>query len=193
MRLPNGNFPRPYPQIGNAINYFQFGGNSLYNSGTLTVRRRFRNGLFYRANYVFSKSIDNTSSFSGGGNGGTRQIQDPHNLRAERGRSTFDCGHSFTMNFSYQVPWRYSPLKWLMSGWQLAGSGRAYTGAPFTPVTSNFNLALGTAIRPDRLAKGTVSNPTPDRWFDVSAFPVVRTAATASAPPAATFSTAPET
>jgi hypothetical protein len=173
MRQPNGSFPRPYPQISNAINYFQFGANSIYNSGTLTLRRRFSNGLFYRVNYVYSKSIDNSSTFSGTGNGGPKQIQDPRNLAAERARSNFDSGHSFTVSFSYQAPWRRAQLKWLMGGWQLAGTGRAYTGAPFTPVTSNFNLALGTAIRPDRLATGTVAKPTPDRWFDVAAFPVV--------------------
>ncbi len=172
-QLPNGNFPRPYPQIGNAINYFQFGANSIYNSGTVTLRRRFKSGLFYRVNYVFSKSIDNSSTFSGTGNGGPRQIQDPNNLAAERGRSNFDVGHAFTMNFSYQAPWRRAQWKWLMGGWQMAGTGRATTGAPFTAITSNFNLSQGTAIRPDRLGKGTMANPTPDRWFDVSAFAVV--------------------
>ncbi len=170
---PNGSFPRPFPQIGNAINYFQFGANSIYNSGTITLRRRFNNGLFYRVNYVYSKSIDNSSTFSGTGNGGPRQIQDPNNLAAERGRSNFDVGHTFTMNFSYQAPWRRAQWKWLMGGWQMAGTGRANTGAPFTPTTSNFNLSLGTAIRPDRLGKGAMANPTPDRWFDVSAFSVV--------------------
>ncbi len=173
MRQPNGSFPRPYPQINNAVNYFQFGGNSIYNSGTLTLRRRFVNGFFYRLNYVYAKSIDNNSTFDGGGNGGPWQIQNPHNLAAERGRSNFDTGHTFTVSFSYQAPWRRAQLKWLMAGWQLAGTGRAYSGQPFTPLTSNVNWSQGTAIRPDRLAKGTVPNPTSDRWFDVSAFPVV--------------------
>ena len=173
MRQPNGSFPRPFPQINNPITFFQFGGNSIYNSGMVTFRRRFANGIFYRLNYVYAKSIDNTSTFSGGGNGGPRQIQDPRNLAAERGRSNFDVGHSFTMNFSYQLPWRPQQMRWLMRGWQLAGTGRAYTGAPFTPINSGANLALGEAIRPDRVSKGTVTNPTPDRWYDISAFPVV--------------------
>lgn len=173
MRLPNGSFPRPYPQINNAITYFNFSGNSIYNSGMITLRRRFHSGFFYRANYVYSKSIDNASTFGGGGQGGVRQIQDPRNLAAERGRSNFDVGHTFTMNFSYQVPWRHQELRWLMQGWQLAGTGRAYTGRPFTPIYSGSNLNLGEAIRPDRLSKGTMPNPTPERWYDVTAFPVV--------------------
>jgi hypothetical protein len=159
MRLPNGSFPRPFPQINNAITYFQYGGNSIYNSGTITWRRRFTNGFFYRVNYVYAKSIDNSSTFAGGGNGGPRQIQDPRNLAAERGRSNFDVGHSFSMNFSYQLRWRYSQFGWLMRGWQVAGTGRAATGAPFTPINSSVNLSLGEAIRPDRLRKGTVPNP----------------------------------
>ena len=173
LRLPNGSFPRPYPQINNAITYFSFGGNSIYNSGMITLRRRFNSGFFYRLNYVYAKSIDDTSTFNGGGNGGARQIQDPRNLAAERGRSNFDIGHSFTMNFSYQVPWRYREMTWLMRGWQLAGTGRASTGQPFTPVMSGANLNLGEAIRPDRIRKGTLPNPTPERWYDLSAFPVV--------------------
>jgi len=39
------------------------------------------------------------------------------------------------------------------------------------------NFANGEATRPDRLAKGTVDNPTVDRWFDRNAFVVVPTGA----------------
>jgi hypothetical protein len=45
--------------------------------------------------------------------------------------------------------------------------------APFTPQTSAGNTDLGEPTRPDRIATGTVPNPSPDRCFDVSAFPVV--------------------
>jgi hypothetical protein len=174
MRLPNGTFPKPYPQINNNISYLSFGANSIYNAGTFTLRRRFSSGFFYRLNYVYAKSIDEGSALQFGAAGNQRQIQDPRNLAAERGRSNFDRGHAFTMDFSYRIPWRGSAaLGRLLGGWQLAGSGRASTGPPFTPFNSNVNLALGGAVRPDRLRNGTVPNPTPERWFDVSAFPVV--------------------
>lgn len=35
----------------------------------------------------------------------------------------------------------------------------------------------GEANRPDRIAKGSVSDPSPERWFDLAAFPVVPTGA----------------
>ena len=94
---------------------------------------------------------------------------DPRNLRLDRGRSDWDVGHSVLLSFSSQLPFR---AKWIR-GWTLAGSGRAYTGAPFTVRTSNVDLTIGEANRPDRVAKGTVANPSAQRWYDVAAFPVV--------------------
>lgn len=47
------------------------------------------------------------------------------------------------------------------------------SGQPFTPQVNNVNLNLGEANRPDRLAKGTVPNPNPDKWYDAGSFPPV--------------------
>jgi hypothetical protein len=78
-------------------------------------------------------------------------------------------GHIFTVSYSWTSPARHV----LLRGWQLAGTGRLNTGNPFTPVVSNTNLALGQANRPNRIAKGTLPNPSVTRWFDVAAFPQV--------------------
>ena len=72
-----------------------------------------------------------------------------------------------------EFPWKNIAAK----GWTLSGSGRAYTGMPFTLRTSNFDLATGEANRPDRIRKGSLDNPTAQRWYDVSAFPLVPTSA----------------
>jgi hypothetical protein len=101
-------------------------------------------------------------------------VEDPRNLGLERGRSNFDEGHAFTMSYSWAMPWRPSvPMGWMLRGWQLAGSGTAHTGQPFTPDLSNVNLALGGSVRPDRLSKGTVPNASVQEWFNVAAFPAV--------------------
>lgn len=57
--------------------------------------------------------------------------------------------------------------------WQLAGTTRAYTGAPFTPKVANVSLDLGEAVRPDRIASGRLAAPGADEWFDRAAFPLV--------------------
>lgn len=170
LQQAGGTFPRPYSSVNNAINYYGFNANSIYNAGTISIRRRFTNGFFYRANYTYGKSIDDASQVSGNSDGGYPAAQDSRNLHGDRGRSDWDIGHAFTMNFSYEVPWRRNV--WIR-GWQLAGSGRAYTGQPFTPRVNNVNLNLGEANRPDRIAKGALDHPTADRWYDVSAFPGV--------------------
>jgi hypothetical protein len=61
----------------------------------------------------------------------------------------------------------------LASGWLIAASGRASSGFPLTPQTSSANLALGQAPRPDRVCNGSLSNPTPQDWFNKSCFTTV--------------------
>jgi hypothetical protein len=68
--------------------------------------------------------------------------------------------------------------RWL-GGWQTYGIWTFQTGRPFTvallPDIDNSNtgrssLGFGANNRPNRRASGTVSNPTPDRWFNTSVF-----------------------
>lgn len=169
LRQADGSFPRPYPQF-QTINYIIQGSNSIYNSGSATFRRRFSKDLFIRASYVFSKSIDESSNTGGTTNGGFPAAQDSRNLALERGRSDFDVGHSFVAAFIWQTNFTRNRL---FRAWQFAGTTRAYSGQPFTAKVANVSLDLGEAVRPDRIAKGTLANPTPDEWFDRAAFPTV--------------------
>ena len=165
-------FPRPYPEFG-TINYYGFSGTSIYTAGTVSFRRRFTRGFFYRVNYTFGKSIDTSSQLSGNSDGGIANPQNSRDFNAERGRSDWDRPHIFTSNFSWEMPWMRRNF-W-MGGWQFTGTVRAYSGAPFTPQVSNVNLNLGDANRPDRIAKGTLDVRDADMWFDVKAFPVLPT------------------
>jgi len=169
LRRPDGSFPRPFP-VFQGINYFAASSNSIYNSGSLTVRRRFSKELFIRATYTWAKSIDETSNTGGTIAAGFPSAQDSRNLHGERGRSDFDIGHSFVASFIWQPKLSQNPL---LRNWQLAGTTRAYTGQPYTVKVGNASLDLGDAVRPDRVAKGTLANPSVDAWFDRGAFPVV--------------------
>lgn len=160
---------RPYPGYGD-IEYYTFGGNSSYQAGTVTLRKRFDHGLFFRANYTFGKSIDTASGLNYAGNGGYQGAQDSLNLQSERGRSDFDIRHVFSMNFAWQLPFGKNVF---VRGWQLAGSGTVYSGQPFTPQLSGPSNDLAQATRPDRLANGALANPSANLWFDPSAFAIV--------------------
>ena len=160
---------RPYPGYGD-VEYYTFGGNSSYQAGTVTVRKRFEHGLFFRANYTFGKSIDTASGLNYAGNGGYQGAQDSLNLNSERGRSDFDIRHVFSMNFAWQLPFRQNML---VRGWQFAGTGTIYSGQPFTPQLSGPSTDLAQATRPDRLANGALDNPTANLWYNPAAFAIV--------------------
>jgi hypothetical protein len=160
---------RPYPNFS-SINIINDGSNSSYNSGQVTIRRRFSKQLFVRASYTYAKSLDESS-----GTGGTLQYnfaaaQDSRNLRLERGRSDFDIGHSVAASFMWTPKLGQSVL---LRDWQLSGTSTIYTGPPFSPKMGTFDYTAGGASRPDRIAKGTLDNPTVDQWFDRTAFPAV--------------------
>lgn len=162
---------RPYPFFG-AIQIINDGSNSTYNSGQLTVRRRFSKQLFVRGSYTYAKSIDESSNTGGTLQYNFSSAQDARNLRLERGRSDFDIGHAFAGSFIWTLAFS---RHWLVRDWQIAGSSNIYSGQPFTPRVANVSYTAGEATRPDRIAKGTIANAGPNLWFDRIAFPQVPT------------------
>ncbi len=163
------NFPRPFPAFS-TINFFSDVSNSAYNSGSVTLRRRLSRQLFLRATYVYAKSIDESSNTGGSIAAGFPTAQDSRDLNAERGRSDFDVGHAFAASFIRQPN---VSRNLALRNWQISGTTTAYTGVPFTPKVANFSLTTGGAARPDRIAKGTVANPSAQQWYDIGAFPPV--------------------
>ena len=123
-------------QIGNAVG-FTFdtsSGNSIYHGLQVRVVRRFQKGLSANALYTCSKSIDNVSTYGGGG---VTVAQNDKDLRAERGLSSFDSRH--TVNAEYMVT---SPVGehgllrgggWkmrLLENWSLSGGVTFSSGTP---------------------------------------------------------------
>jgi hypothetical protein len=195
--MAGGAFSRPVAGL-TTINYLANGSNSFYSAGAVTLRRRARGNLFYRVNYVYAKSLDQTSDFRGGsGTGDVTGIgqfaQNSRDLKAERGRSSFDRGHTLTAAFSWQLPVGRNRallanagalVNAVAGGWQLSGTATAYTGAPFTVITQGANQELGDAIRPNRVGKGVpdASGRTGTRgvdysWFNLADFVQVPTCA----------------
>jgi len=164
---------RPYAGFS-TINITADSSNSIYNSGAITVRRRFSKQLFVRAAYTYAKSIDESSNTGGTIQYNFAAAQDSRNLKGERGRSDFDIGHSFNGSFI----WSPNLSRHLLfKDWQFSGTSTVYTGPPLTPKVANFSYSNGEASRPDRIGKGALPNPTIDQWFDRTKFPVVPLAA----------------
>jgi hypothetical protein len=139
--------PIPY---ATGFNYQTSHANSSYNAGQVRVTRRFTRGISANALYIYSKAIDNASSFTGTG-GTTVQFND--DLHLERGLSTFDQRHRLQTGFLLSSPvgvrgvfrnggWKTKAL----TGWALSGNYNIASGNPLTArVAGNLSNIGGTA------------------------------------------------
>jgi hypothetical protein len=127
--------------------------------------------------YTWSKSIDDASGFFAS-SGDPNFPQDSRNVRAERALSNFDVAHRLTASYSYDLPFGQSKL---LGGWQTFGILSLQTGRPFTVSllseldnsgTGRSTLGFGANDRPDYLRDARLESPTPERWFDTTAFRV---------------------
>jgi len=155
-------------------------GNSILHAGSVRVRKRMAKGIGLSAQYVYSKSIDDASSIGGGG---SVVAQNPFDISADRGLSSFDQRHKFTGNWIYDLPVgenRYfSPkgtLGHIFGAWQWSGDFTVGTGLYFTPRVLGGALDIGRGVsgslRANTVTGQTValSNPTAVEWFNTAAF-----------------------
>jgi hypothetical protein len=155
-------------------------GNSILHAGSVRVRKRMSKGLGVSAVYVFSKSIDDASSIGGGG---AVVVQNPFDLPAERGLSSFDQKQKFTGNWIYDLPFgdgrRFvtkGPLSHLLGEWQWSGDFTIGSGFYFTPrvlgATVDINRGVSGSLRANVVAGQAIGlpNPTTAEWFNTAAF-----------------------
>lgn len=161
--------PRPNPSFDD-INRLDSRSNSSYHSMQASVRQQFRRGVTFFAGYTWAKSIDDASGFFSSA-GDPNFPQDSRNLRAERGRSNFDVRRRLAASGS-----------WLIGhGFTLNGILTLQSGRPFTVAlpaeldnsgTGRSSLGFGANDRPNVNGIASLADPTPERWFNTSAFTV---------------------
>jgi hypothetical protein len=165
-------------QIGNAtgFNYETAQGDSIMHMAQVRLTRRLTRGISAVATYAFQKSIDNASSFTGGG--GTI-AQNDQNLRLERGLSNFDQRHHLTVGYTLTSPvggargfLRGKGLtRKLMEGWMVNGNFTATSGTPLTArVSGNLANTGGTAAFGTGRAEATGLPIEGDPYFNLLAF-----------------------
>ena len=136
--------------------------HSSYHALQMSVAKNSaRAGIGLQASYTYSKSIDDTSSVIGGSIAGAGVVlqttpQNPWDPAAEKGPSTFDVTHVFTVSWIQLLPFdRVSFLrpagKTLTSGWQFLNITTLMTGSPFTVYSGVQQTGAGSngADRPD--------------------------------------------
>jgi hypothetical protein len=142
------------------------GSHSSYNAlQASAAKTSSRAGLGLQASYTYSKSLDDTSAVLGGlfSNGGPvlqTLPQNPWNPGAEKGPSTFDVTHVFTVSLIQMLPFDrigfLQPLgRHLTAGWQFLNITTLMSGPPFTVYSGiqQTGDGAGGTDRPDLVTK----------------------------------------
>ena len=141
-------------------------GNVGYNSMQMRVDKRFSGGYQFMASYTWQKTIADN-------------YVNPFNRGFYRGLS--GPAMWLTLSHVWELPFgpRYrigqgstGVARGLMEGWQFSGITQIQDGGPLSPGMNANTLNTDYAQRPDRVASGFVSNPSPSLWYDPTAFKV---------------------
>jgi hypothetical protein len=171
---------RPYVALLSnitGISLLQSAGNSEFQSLQVVFEKRFTQGLYFNANWVWSHAIDNSPW--DGGSGGS---QDPFNRRADWGSSNSDVRHRLNLYGTYELP--FGPgKKWLgasngfnryvLGGWQIDGICVLQSGLPFTvsaPSATNNGLGSRADVVPG--VNPYPANQSVSLWFNPAAFAI---------------------
>ena len=174
---------RPYPFILDngvlrpltRLRFLDSGANAWYQGLQFNLQRRFSNGFSFTVAHTFSKSLMEGYGRNEGDGFNSNTYQDPFNRAAEKGRAGFDVTHNFVANFVYEIPtlaiFKKGIGNAVFGGWQTNGIVTLRTGFPFAVTQGGITNTAGNApVRPDRIADGSVSNPTVNQWFNPDAF-----------------------
>jgi hypothetical protein len=128
-----------------------------------------RLGLGFEAAYTYSKSLDDTSAVLGGFLNTSDPVlqampQDPRHPALEKGPSTFDTTHVFTLSLIQSLPFDRAGFlrpvsKKLSSGWQILNITTLTSGPPFSAYSGiqQTGMGLGGADRPDQISRPVFS------------------------------------
>jgi hypothetical protein len=110
--------------------------------------------------------------------------QNPFDISAERGLSSFNQTHKFTADYLVELPFGHdkrwltgnTPMRAVFGDWQWSGDWTIASGLPFTPRLLNTSCEVngGTAgtLRPNLVPGQSISssNPSIAEWFNTAAF-----------------------
>jgi hypothetical protein len=170
-----------------AFNWDGSRGASSANAGSLRVRKRLQGGVSVGGTYTFAEAMDNAASVGNGvatASGGTLVVaQNPFDLAAERGYSSFYQRHKFVGDYLWQVPVGRD-RRWLsndgvlgafLGNWQWSGDWTIASGLPFSPrILGNFSdVSRGSngTLRPNLTGESiSLNDPSRRKWFNTGAF-----------------------
>lgn len=158
------------------LRFLDSGANAWYQGLQFTLQKRFSNGLSFSVAHTFSKTLMEGYGRNEGDGFNPNTYQNPRNRRADKQRAGFDATHNMVANVVYELPQLKNSngfMRNVFGGWQTNGIVTLRTGFPFTVTQGAITNTANVTIRPDRIANGSLSNPTVNQWFDPNAFRLV--------------------
>lgn len=177
----------PYPGFAGRLNAGIFllnptDANATYHAGVVEVERRFSRGLQFRANYTWSKNIDDSSggitfpipnnSFNNSGlDVGILRNQNPYDRAQDRSVAATNTPHTLNLVGLWDLPFGrgkkfFNNGGWkeqIIGGWNLNGLARLRSGLPISVplgIANSFDIGTpGGSLRPDLIAGVPIVNP----------------------------------
>jgi hypothetical protein len=183
---------RPYPQITYVFEASAIGWMN-YNALQVSLKKHFSNGVYFLANYTWSKTMD-----TGTGMGWTSQqqvdsLQEANNPGANYGDARSDVPNVFNVSAIYDLPFGLGKklinqggiVNGIVGGWQLSSIIQLHSGVPETAEVGTGDYsgqnALASEWFANEIGNPRLSNPNVNEYFNTAAFVV---------PPSGTFGTA---
>ncbi len=133
----------PLPTCALSIVSYRSIGKSIYHGMTVSLNKRYSNGLQFGANYTFSKTIDDVLDFSS-----SQAFFRPTRLNLYRGISAYDFPHVFSVNAVYASPFKAGPghnvISRMLADFTVAPVLTLRSGIPFSirlPAISGTGIA----------------------------------------------------
>jgi len=158
----------PNAFAANFISHLSF---SNYHGLQTEVRRRWRNGLYFQANYTFSKAL---TDFEGSQTDVAAFLDNAQGYAKEKKRAAFDVTQVFNANWVYELPFgpgrrlanTSGPLGRVIGGWNLGTLWQMRSGRPISFLsgrgTVSSDAASGKNTVVSALSPGELKNLTGD-------------------------------
>jgi Carboxypeptidase regulatory-like domain len=164
------NLARPlygtYPQLGDVPVQFSNAG-SWYDALTASFTANITKYINVYATYAHARNFSNGNNI------------DPNNIWQYYGPTPQDIAHTFNAQVVLQLPFGRGRaylsnmnrgLETVLGGWQYSGLIHIRSGTRFDVTSGVSLLNNGQGNRANRICNGSISNPTPNMWFNPSCF-----------------------
>ena len=181
--IPAGT-PKANPTLANSWTWFSVG-TSNYNALEANLNHRFSHDVSLRANYTWSKALDDDDSLNQTTAGNAPGlVSNPYDIRADYGPGTYDVRNLASIGLVYALPFGNGKAyannlgsvgNGFIGGWSITSIILAQSGFPFTPQLSYNPSNNGDTrnpvrpfINPDFTGPIIIGSPT--QWFNPAAF-----------------------